>query len=512
MRPLGLPADAIQAARWCVAPGVDLPLPPTWMADCPRRVVKTAPHRSVLELTYRGERYFLKHDHAGCLLDAFRRSFRRSSARREWERTQQVAARGIPTIEPVAYGERRRWGFLCDGFFLSRAVENSEPLEDLLLRAHNLGREDSTSHMLAGLPAALGRFCAQCHEAGIDHRDFHPGNILVRHSESAGTWDLLLIDLPNVRIGASLDWPKSLCNLASLFSGTRHVSRPADWRRFWFAYVRRRPTAVLPRADDAFSQVSAEARRHASRILRSRDKRILRSTQDFLRFDHGQGRVHAVRDLDRTVLESIVDGGTTASNETMELTQWPRATDLALKQALSSWQTGHALLARRVPTPRPLVVILPWKGERPPILVRERLVGPTLQAVLEGQAETNLDLETAAKSAGRLLGRLHRWGFAHGSLKTSEIQLVLTPRGWKAVFLEVGHIAFGASSPESALDADLVTLWQQVASLPRLSPRAVRGFLEAYLEVSDRPRRSWTALAGQILSLMPEKNRSVRAL
>jgi hypothetical protein len=266
---------------------------------------------------------------------------------------------------------------------------------------------------------------------------------------------------------------------------------------------------VLPRADDAFSQVSAEARRHASRILRSRDKRILRSTQDFVRFDHAQGRVHAVRDLDRSLLESIVEGRTLDSTETLELTQWPGSVAAGLKQALGAWQTGHALLARRVPTPRPLVVILPWKGERPPLLVRERLVGPTLLSILEGQTQTTLDADTAAKSAGRLLGRLHRWGLAHGSLKASEIQLVLTPRGWKALFLEVGHIAFATPEAESALDGDLVALWQQVATLPRLSPRAVRGFLEAYLEASDRPRRSWTALAGQILSLLPEKNRSV---
>src|SRR5947208_2551132 len=64
------------------------------------------------------------------------------------------------------------------------------------------------------LAAALGRFTAWMHNAGVLHHDLHAGNLLVRWADDEP--ELFLIDLHYVRLHEHVGWRRGRDNLVML--------------------------------------------------------------------------------------------------------------------------------------------------------------------------------------------------------------------------------------------------------------------------------------------------------
>src|SRR5262249_8167394 len=103
---------------------------------------------------------------------------RPSKARMEYERARAVAARGVPTITPLALGERSRGP--GDSFLITLGWEGTEPLsafvEKPLVRLGPARR----ARVRQRLALELARLVARMHDTGIVHNDLHTGNLLVR--------------------------------------------------------------------------------------------------------------------------------------------------------------------------------------------------------------------------------------------------------------------------------------------------------------------------------------------
>jgi len=235
----------VGGVRWSVDPALQhsfldhagLRLP-HWLSAGQAHVVKQGPHRVVYRVELPGLCFYLKHNRVTDTRTWIRQLVRPSKARQEFDKALAVAARGVPTIAPLALGEQpaRHGG---ESFLITRGLEACEPLNAFLART--LSRLDPLrrTRVRQRLAEELGRLVARIHDAGILHNDFHAGNLLV-HLGAHDAIALYLIDLDAVRVGKPLDWPTTLDNLVMLNSWFVLRVNRADRLRFWSAYFRAR--------------------------------------------------------------------------------------------------------------------------------------------------------------------------------------------------------------------------------------------------------------------------------
>jgi heptose I phosphotransferase len=164
-------------------------------------VLKRKRNRSITRLVLgEGEEripLYLKR-HRPLLRDRFPFPFRRSSAMREWEGIRRVREAGILTMEPVAFGERRRFGMEMGSFTLTRGVEGGERLEDLLPRRFTPPVPARRVAEKRALIRSISLLVRSLHGAGLHHRDLYLCHVFLRAGPEEGS--LLLIDLQ--RVGA----------------------------------------------------------------------------------------------------------------------------------------------------------------------------------------------------------------------------------------------------------------------------------------------------------------------
>jgi hypothetical protein len=79
-----------------------------WLAAGQARVVKHGPHRTVYHVIAPGLDCYLKHNRLPDTRAWLRQLVRPSKARMECDRALAIAARGIPTVTPLAVGARSR--------------------------------------------------------------------------------------------------------------------------------------------------------------------------------------------------------------------------------------------------------------------------------------------------------------------------------------------------------------------------------------------------------------------
>ena len=211
--------------------------------------------------------YLKRYDHPplGVQLRRFLSPARfRSTAGWEWRQIQKLHRLGVPTVFPVAFGEKRRGLFERRSFLLTEGVPGeslerwvpehcppvTSPLRD---RPDHRHRRHSILRELAHLTATL-------HGAGLVHRDLYLSHVFVSFSAS-GHAHLRLIDLARVfqpvRVRLRRWIVKDLAAL-NVSSPPGRVSR-SDRVRFLRAYL------DLARLDESAKTL---ARRVAARTCR----------------------------------------------------------------------------------------------------------------------------------------------------------------------------------------------------------------------------------------------------
>jgi len=133
---------------------------------------------------------------------------RPSRALQHWQRAADLQNRGVRTPQPVWLAVPQ--GRQCDAVYL--AVEPAPPhlrLRELLQKIDPATVEiDFAGRQLAvvDLVAALGHYARDLHQAGVAHRDFSGGNILIPEAWNGTTEGLLqeflLLDINRARLFA----------------------------------------------------------------------------------------------------------------------------------------------------------------------------------------------------------------------------------------------------------------------------------------------------------------------
>lgn len=144
---------------------------------------------------------------------------RRSKAWRSMVHAEKLLALGIGTPDPIGCIEYEDMGCLRESYYICRYWPPDVDLAALLYRGGSLGeRTDALLEQLA-------RFTCLQHDKGVLHRDYNPGNILVRSRRKR--FEFALVDLNRLRfdtVGAD-DRVSALVRLTTSVDYLRIIGR-----------------------------------------------------------------------------------------------------------------------------------------------------------------------------------------------------------------------------------------------------------------------------------------------
>ncbi|HEY1859113.1 MAG TPA: lipopolysaccharide kinase InaA family protein [Gemmataceae bacterium] len=451
-----------------------------WLRNGRARVVKHGPHRTVYRVDLPELSFYLKHYRLPNTRAWLRELVRPSKARMEHDRALAIAARGVPTITPLALGEAPGWGPGESGL-ITLTLDGTAPLNQFL-ETTLAGFESSRRFRLRmDIARSLGGLIARMHDAGIRHNDLHAGNVLIRLCADDQP-SLYLIDLHAVHVGAPLDWNASRDNLVMLNRWFVMRSHRTDRLRFWQAYCRSRaangivrsfhPVTPSPRHRVIFPAWAKdlECRTGASNLVfwLGRDRRCLARNRYYRRIRTGTVRGFAVADLDRAALRKLVTNpnepfcrpgvtilkdGRSSTVVEFDLPDGDKLRRVIYKRfrvasvadpwkallrrspALRSWVNGQGLRERCLPTPRPLAVFHRRSGglAHEGYLVTEKIPDANNLAAYVASLSSQADAERRSlvrqriEQLARLAVVMHDRGVCHGDLKAANVLVSSSP-------------------------------------------------------------------------------------
>lgn len=165
---------------------------------------------------------------------------RPSKARCEYRNYEAMRALGIPTAEPLAWGEERDgWGRLRRAFIVTRAIEGALPLPEFVRRHCPDPKAVSTRAMRRSLIGQVAALTRRMHDAGFFHHDLVLRNALVTATPENGA-QVWWIDSPRGRLDRWSPWRRRrrIKDLASLLKSSEALGTTRERLRFLHLYLR----------------------------------------------------------------------------------------------------------------------------------------------------------------------------------------------------------------------------------------------------------------------------------
>ncbi|MBM3889951.1 MAG: hypothetical protein FJ388_12620 [Verrucomicrobia bacterium] len=137
-------------------------------------VTRAVPGRFTTRIEAAGGVFYVKRFHGCCAA---------AQARNEWRRLNELPAAGVACPTPVALGERRLLGVVCESLLITEEIPNATQA-DWWIRKH----PDRRRELLAPVAEIARKF----HEAGYRHKDFYLCHFFVQEPPAMR---IFLIDL-----------------------------------------------------------------------------------------------------------------------------------------------------------------------------------------------------------------------------------------------------------------------------------------------------------------------------
>lgn len=160
--------------------------------------------------------------------DRFREHFRLSKGLKAWLGGNGLGARGISSIKPLAFMERKSWFGRAESFLVMEVSEAGEEMDRYLCKGFS-GFEEKRVFI-----KSFARWLSQLHQKGIYHQDMKTCNILV--SKNGPSWDFKLLDLEDIRLNVKVNEKKLFRNYLQLNTSTPNLMTRTDRFRFFNAY------------------------------------------------------------------------------------------------------------------------------------------------------------------------------------------------------------------------------------------------------------------------------------
>lgn len=481
-------------------------------------IIKHGPQRTVYRVQLDGFNIFWKHCRISGPAAFLRQMIRPPKARMEFDRARLLLERGIATIEPLAWGQSWWWPF-GPSHLVTRELLGATPLSAYLFEhATGRSRREAAQH--------LGGYLASLHEAGIAHPDLHPGNILVV-LDANQTPVFHLIDLHNLRIGQPLSAEEGCENLVVLNRWFALRSERTDRHRFWQSYAQAR--GLGPKTADRLArQIETRTVRSNFVLWADRVNRCFGSNRYFQRLLSPIARGHAVKDLDpaiagrflddpdwpfrdpqcrllkdsatSTVAEVVIDSRTWIYKRFCLKKRWAALANLFRRSAaLRSWQMGHALIERGLPTARPLLVLhrRGITGPREGYLLCEKIENASeLHRFVAHQSVH--DKQSRIDQVARLLRRFHDAGLSHRDLKAGNLLVAANAGDAKVHFIDLVGVRLRPQLTPSQRQQDLMRLNVSFLKGTTITRTDRLRFLRSYCCWALKGRADWKVWWRQI--------------
>ena len=312
-----------------------------WKKSGRLTTVKRGPHRVVYRADLAEGSVYVKHFLVPDFRAMARQWFRSGKGRNEGRRAAKLEAIGVPTITPVALGERRVRKFLLENYLVTKEIPDTLPLDEFVEHRLPLIEPGRQARLRRDLARVLADLTARLHDAGFVHQDFHPGNLLIR-IEPDDTLRLAVIDLDALRVTRRLSWDGVCENLALLNHYFWSRCNRADRYRFLTAYLKARLDPSTPDPRHLSREIERATRTWAERLWRRWGRRCWTRNKYFNVHKRPGLRAVASRDLDPSSVESILadpEGPIT------------REGSIVLKESRTSLVVETTMLVKGLPTP-----------------------------------------------------------------------------------------------------------------------------------------------------------------
>lgn len=180
----------------------------------------------------------------------------RIGARPEWEAIREFQRVGIPTMTPVAWGQKGRQSLL-----VTVAIDGCEKLSEWMQRTPR----PTTPEQVAAARQVIrdvAEVTRKMHQAGMHHQDLYAGHILLPHDASRG---IHLLDLGRVRRCRNLSTLWIVKDLAQLHYSTKWFTA-TDRVRFLKTYLGRplqySDRTIIRRILSKAAHIQAHSRKH----------------------------------------------------------------------------------------------------------------------------------------------------------------------------------------------------------------------------------------------------------
>jgi len=469
-----------------------------------------------------------------------------SKACREWRITTAASERGLPTVAPVAYGERRRFGILMESYLLTVRLFNCVTLEASLFSDDGTLRADArTRRQLIILLATLLR---RMHDYGIYHQDLHPGNFLVETLPS-GEKCIYLLDLHRASARPSLALKHRIKSLAQ-FNMFASISLSAGERLLFFNsyFGEDEPWKNEKRA--LLALIDARTRAMRWRLWKRREQRCRYSNKYFmrLRFAHLSGfarreewkgeiaELLLARDMPRAGA-SLVKASRSKSMWEKEVTIQGAKRMLFIKhyrrkrgwqafkylwrcsQAIRSWQGAYALQIRNVNAVNAIAALEERRAMHllgDAYLLTHKIPSvENLAAALVKLAHPSRAARQARRELIRSLAlffrRAHSRGVYHGDTKATNILVGKSRAGRRVLYLtDLDFVRTRLRLSRRNVLRNLVQLNSSLLDLSHAGIRDRLSFLKAYLGERRRPELTpmWKAIARRTRRNLKKRKRS----
>lgn len=159
-----------------------------------------------------------------------------TAGRREWENILALESIGIPTMTPVAFGEKKFGWLEVASFVVTEKIPDAEPLDDHLKRHFTGKLEGGRLREKRALLWDLGGLVRKLHTAGLTHMDLYLNHVFVRETPG-GERILHLIDLQRVARRRLFRRRWVVKDLAALLYSAKGLGfQKTDYARVFMAY------------------------------------------------------------------------------------------------------------------------------------------------------------------------------------------------------------------------------------------------------------------------------------
>lgn len=494
-------------------------------------------HRSsfkkILKYTHNQESFYIKQYIVRGNLGAIKSLFSISKAKKEWNHNHLLLKNHVPIVEPVAVGEKRRFGIRKHSYIITKAIPNTKTLKELLIDVQ-ISASDYRLSIKNTLLVNLISYVKVMNDQGIFHGDLHTGNILVNQGNSTLFY---LIDFGRTkynRRGMSLSWRiKELSIL--LYSVTGNYTSNEI-----IGLINSYSDKMLDQKGKKVFIKKVVNRLH--KIRRRRWYKITRkclknnNTFKFITYDkytinmRNEWDVHLVVDLvnkhtlslvnnSENVIKSSIKTGITrlpVSNETIKHVcakeyKYPSLLkrlgySFFHSSARRAWFDAHGLIASKFLTPKPIALL---EEKRFGILKKSFLIMEDISDCLpcnqfiikkfynknDSDSDTLRQKRRFISCLANSLNKLHDSGIYHSDLKENNIMMRESSSDWDFFYIDLDRVYFNKK----------VTLKKRIKNLVQLNAS-----IPNFITYTDRLRFYQTYTEEKILN--DENKRIIRSI